>query len=390
MSVLSKYWKALLAALLAAAAAFLYFNVYKTEKLEYESKAQNMRIMIQSAQHTIQENQPYTDYQDEISAEVEKLADSRLDLYNHLPVDVKQEDQIMYILYLESVFGNEISFEFSEPVPVDTEDLPNGLLYDGSVLKSVDLIVNYHSTYKGFQKMINYLAQDSRVVSIDKANIKYYPTQDLAIGYLKIKLYLLDTSNSVDEEIRQYVAPIEQIINVPESGKDNIFDNSYDQPTKEVPTVKEDPTRDDLKTGGGSDLDSKVWVTQHNNKYHSRYACEYLYGPVEVVFSEALEAGVQPCEKCFATSGATELESTASTKEKVYGEVDEEVSEILNDTGVTGVGQGTEQWVYIPISGAKRYHKNSSCETLDASYKAALSEAIEAGYKRCNNCYQVE
>ena len=306
MRLLSKYWKALLALILAGAAAFLFVNVYQTEKRAYEYDKELLNTTIMALQQNIATNTPYKDVQEEINAEREKLAASRLDLYNHLPVDVKQEDQIMYVLYLESVFGTEINFEFSEPMPVATEELPNGQLYDGSILKSVDLIVNYRSTYQGFQDMINYLAQDTRVVSIDKSNIKYYPKQDLAVGYVKIKLYLLDTTNSVDPEIRKYVKP--EIINEPETGVENIFENKYHQPTREVPEVKrrEDPTRDELKPGGSSDLDAMVWVTTFDGKYHAHYGCAYnaqvyhnMEEPVQMTLAEIRNAGVQPCELCF-------------------------------------------------------------------------------------------
>lgn len=291
MKLFAKYWKALLALLLAAAAAFLYINVYQTEKAAYESEKQMLQTTNQALTVRIAEDRKYEPYQDEINAAREELQASRLDLYNHLPVDVKEEDQIMYVLYLESVFGKEISFEFSEAVPVMT-------LGDGSILKSVDLIVNYHSTYEGFQQMVNYLAQDSRVVSIDKADIKYYPRQDLAIGYIKVRMYLLDTTNSVDEEIRKYVKP--EVINEPESGKENIFDNDYNQSTNR------DVSRDDLKPGGGSDLDSKVWVTTFDGKYHAHYGCAYnsqvyhnMEEPVQMTLAEIKNYGIQPCEYCF-------------------------------------------------------------------------------------------
>lgn len=297
MRLLSKYWKALLALILAGAAAFLFVNVYQTEKRAYEYDKEVLTSTITHLQQNIATNTPYKDVQEEITAEREKLAASRLNLYNHLPVDVKQEDQIMYVLYLESVFGTEINFEFSEPTDIIE-------LQDGSILKSVDLIVNYRSTYQGFQDMINYLAQDTRVVSIDKSNIKYYPKQDLAIGFVKIKLYLLDTTNSVDPEIRKYVKP--EIINEPETGVENIFENKYHQPTKEVPQQKPYPTRDDLKDGGGSDLDSMVWVTHFDRKYHRHDGCvrfeqSYHDGgqPVKMSLADIKMNGYTACEDCF-------------------------------------------------------------------------------------------
>lgn len=382
MNVFSKYWKALLAALLVAATAFLYLNVYATEKRAYEYDKELLNTSIMVLQKNIADNRPYEGVQEQISEEREKLAASRLSLYNSLPVDVKQEDQIMYVLYLESVFGTEIDFEFSEPIPVTA-------LEDGSVLKSVELIVNYRSTYKGFQDMINYLAQDYRVVSVDKANIKYYPKQDLAVGFVKIKLYLLDTSASVDEEIRKYVAPIDKLVNVPNVGKENIFANIYDQPSRtppyqgspEYPNYPSDPIRAEMIEGGQYDLNSKIWVTQHDGKYHSRYACGYMYSPVQLVFSEALAAGFQPCEKCFVDTGASELESTMDEKDKVYNKE--------KSDGDTGKSQNDKSYVWSTLSG-DYYHSFNKCSGItDAvAVRITLAEAKNIyNQKACKECH---
>lgn len=378
MRLLSKYWKALLALILAGAAAFLFVNVYQTEKRAYDYDKELLNTTIMALQQNIATNTPYKDVQEEITAEREKLAASRLDLYNHLPVDVKEEDQIMYVLYLESVFGTEIGFEFSDPAPILE-------LNDGSVLKSVDLIVNYRSTYKGFQDMINYLAQDYRVVSVDKANIKYYPKQDLAVGYVKIKLYLLDTSASVDEEIRKYVAPIDKLINVPNVGKENIFDNIYDQPSRTPPyeNFPAYPDRDEMNAGQ-YELDAKIWVTQHDMKYHSRYACGYMYSPVEMVFSQVLAAGIQPCDKCFASSGATDLDSTAEN-EKSYAP-NSTTSEIhtVEKRRVSNHGGGG-MMVWITETGSK-YHSKRNCGNTQNATQVSIEQAQKL-YSACENCF---
>lgn len=387
MNLFSKYWKALLAFVLAGAAAFLFFNVYKTEKTAYESDKQMLNTTIMALQKNIADNRPYEAVQDEINEEKAKLTASRLDLYNSLPVDVKQEDQIMYILYLESVFGTEISFEFNEPVPIIG-------LEDGSVLKTVELVVNYRSSYKGFQQMINYLAQDYRVVSVDKANIKYYPKQDLAIGYVKIKMYLLDTGGSIIEEIRElrkYSAPVDKLINVPNTGKETIFDNIYDQPSRtppyngspDYPNYPPEPIREEMIEGGQYDLNAKIWVTQHDGKYHSRYACGYMYGPVEVVFSEALSVGFQPCEKCFDVSGATELESTAGYKEKNY--VPNSTTSAINSVRKNSNSTDSNMWVWVTATGDK-YHSIPDCGNTKNAAQMPLSEAQKL-YDDCEKCF---
>jgi hypothetical protein len=87
-------------------------------------------------------------------------------------------------------------------------------LKDGSNLMGLTLTVNYQTTYQGFQDMINYLATDSRVTSVQFANIRYDAARDMAVGTVTLLLYLIDT------DLRDYVGPD---VNIPDTGKDNIF-----------------------------------------------------------------------------------------------------------------------------------------------------------------------
>ena len=208
MKILGKYWKVLLALILVGAAAWMYFNVYETEKTAYESKTKQIKSMITALEARIQENMKYADVQDKLEEATAQVMASRLDLYKHFPVEMKQEDQIMYVLYLETIFGTEIQFAFSEAQPMMA-------LSDGAVLKGLTLTVNYETTYKGFQDMITYLATDSRVTSVQYADIQYDAVNDKAVGTITLLLYL------VDSELLEYLPPE---IFQPETGKENIFD----------------------------------------------------------------------------------------------------------------------------------------------------------------------
>lgn len=208
MKALAKYWKVLLAAALIIAAVVFYFNKYKVEKLEYESKTQQMELMIKTLEENIQVNMKYADVQDKLEGAKAEIEASRRDLYECFPVEMKEEDQIMYVLYLETIFKEEIFFTFNEPAQL----VP---LRDGSSLQGLEITVNYETTYQGFQDMINYLATDSRVVSIQQSTIEYDAENDVVIGYLTLRLYL------VDSEGMEYLPPD---VAVPETGKENIFD----------------------------------------------------------------------------------------------------------------------------------------------------------------------
>ena len=208
MKILGKYWKVLLALILVGAAAWMYFNVYETEKVAYENKTKQIKSMITALEGRIQENMKYADVQDKLEPATAQIMASRLDLYEHFPVEMKEEDQIMYVLYLETIFGTEIHFNFSRSQPMVG-------LSDGSVLKGLTLTVNYETTYKGFQDMITYLATDSRVTSVQYADIQYDAVNDKAVGNITLLLYL------VDSNLTEYQPPE---IFQPETGKDNIYD----------------------------------------------------------------------------------------------------------------------------------------------------------------------
>ena len=64
MKILAKYWKVLLAVILATAAVYVYLNTYKTEKADFESKTANLGMMILALENKIQENAQYADIQD--------------------------------------------------------------------------------------------------------------------------------------------------------------------------------------------------------------------------------------------------------------------------------------------------------------------------------------
>lgn len=209
MKLLAKYWKVLVAVALVIAAAVLYFNTYQTEKAAYEAEVQQLKTIITALENNIAENERYADVQDELEEANAQIVASRLDLYEHFPVQMLEEDQIMYILYLESVFGTEISFSFSSPQAITG-------LRDGATLMGLTMTVNYETTYQGFKNMIEYLSRDSRLTSVQYASISYDAASDTAAGTVTLLLYL------VDSDLLEYESPD---VAVPDTGKDNIYGN---------------------------------------------------------------------------------------------------------------------------------------------------------------------
>lgn len=206
MKLLSKYWKVLLAVVLLVAAFMVYTN-YQEELAKHEDEVNKLNTYNLTMQTKIQNNKKYEGVQDKLEEATAQIVASRMELYEKFPVEMKEEDQIMYILYLETVFGTEINFAFSKAQPMVG-------LKDGSSLMGLTLTVNYETDYQGFQDMINYLATDSRITSVQFANIQYDKTTDMAVGTVTLLLYLIDT------DLRDYVGPD---VNIPDTGKDNIF-----------------------------------------------------------------------------------------------------------------------------------------------------------------------
>ena len=207
MQFVGKYWKALLAVILLIAVVVVYSN-YDTERKAHKAEVNQLNTNNIALQNRVEENMKYEGVQDKLEEATAQLMASRLELYEKFPVEMKEEDQIMYVLYLEKIFGTEIQFSFSTAQPMVA-------LKDGAKLMGLTLTVNYQTSYDGFLDMINYLATDSRITSVQFAQIQYDANSDTAVGTVTLLLYLIDS------DLLDYVKPE---VNVPDTGKDNIFD----------------------------------------------------------------------------------------------------------------------------------------------------------------------
>ena len=365
MNTLAKYWKVILALVLVLVAVFFYTNKYMPEKAIYESEARQLETMILTMENSIRENEQYADVQDQLDDAKAELDASRQELYEAFPVEMKEEDQIMYVLYLETLFKEEIFFSFNQAV-IKTP------LRDGAALEVLELDVNYATTYQGFQDMVTYLSTDSRVVSLQEASIQYDVASDYATGELRLWLYLMDSDKL--EYMRPDVA-------VPETGKENIFE------------------------------DRTVWIAKNDSKYHSDSSCGSMKDPDEVNLEEAKERGLTACSKCYITVWVEEYgpkyhkdSKCSNVKDPIQITLDEAF--IVGRTACTeccdeaflyeyvipleakqiassGSGSGT---VWIPNSGDK-YHSNSSCSGMENPTQVSLDEAVNRGFTACSKCY---
>ena len=207
MKAIAKYWKVVLALLLIMAAIPIFFLGYLQEKKTFESEESRIKAQISSLQATIAENLRYADVQEQIPEAEAAVEESRLALYEKFPTELREEDQIMYVLYLEELFDTEISFSFGTVSQVQ-------MLRDGAVLEGLTLTVNYETTYQGFKEMVEYLATDSRITSIQYATVDYDSENDTATGTLTLLCYIMDS------DLLEYEEPD---VTRPQTGKPNIL-----------------------------------------------------------------------------------------------------------------------------------------------------------------------
>jgi hypothetical protein len=186
----------------------MVFSNYLSERDAHKAEMDKLQTNNQTLQNKVDANKQYEGVQDKLEDASAQLMASRLELYQKFPVEMKEEDQIMYVLYLEKIFGTEIFFSFGQAQPMT-------VLKDGAKVMGLTLTVNYQTSYDGFKDMIDYLATDSRVTSVQFAQIQYDAATDTAVGTVTLLLYLIDS------DLLDYVSPE---VNEPDTGKDNIFD----------------------------------------------------------------------------------------------------------------------------------------------------------------------
>lgn len=208
METVKRNWKAFLGGALFVLAIIVFLLVYMPASDEYDSENSRLSNEINLLQYTIVENERYAGVQGELDEAKAEVEQSRKELYEHFPAQLREEDQIMYVVYLEELFGTEINFSFGSAEPL-------AQLSDEAILGGLTLTVNYETDYEGYKKMIQYLATDSRITSIQYSTMDYNSSTDTAQGSLTLLCYLL-VSDMLDYQ------PPE--VDTPDNiGKPNIF-----------------------------------------------------------------------------------------------------------------------------------------------------------------------
>jgi len=206
MKAIGKYWKLILAFLLLIGAVLVFVLQYLPAKTAYELEQAALQNQIGTMQVQIAENRKYAPYQDQLEEATKEIEESRAELYGKFPVELKEEDQIMYMLYLEEKFGREVVFSFAEEVPIAG-------MSDGAQLQGVTFTFDFVTTYGGFKNMVQELATDSVITSVRYAVMQYDSASDQLMGQLIVTRYVMADG-------RAYQAPE---VDTPTLGKDNIY-----------------------------------------------------------------------------------------------------------------------------------------------------------------------
>ena len=206
MKALGKYWKLILAFLLLIGAVLIFVLQYLPAKQAYEVEVSALRNQISTMQMQIAENKKYAPVQDQLADAAKAVEESRKELYSKFPVELKEEDQIMYMLYLEEKFGREVVFSFAEEIPIAP-------LSDGAQLQGVTFAFDFATTYGGFKKMVEELATDSVITSVRYAVMQYDAESDQVLGQLIVTRYVMADG-------RDYEAPK---VDKPTLGKDDLY-----------------------------------------------------------------------------------------------------------------------------------------------------------------------
>lgn len=212
MRVLGRIWKIILALILLAGAAFVFLRIYLPNQVSYEVQRASLVAQNQVLQQQVIENAKYSSVDiEQLEKEEDKMEGSRLDLYRKFPQEFRQEDQIIYVVWLEEMFGTEIQFEFGSAEPI-------AYMSDGSVLGGVQLTVNFDATYEAYKKMIETLSTDERVASVVSSAFNTYVAPDgttHAVGVLTLVHYLI-----VSPQLPYYSPSLV----APPVGKDDLWD----------------------------------------------------------------------------------------------------------------------------------------------------------------------
>lgn len=230
MNAIGRNWRLILALLLIIAAVLIFLMVFKPAEEDFQMRRQTQQNMINTLQtsiaaeeedirRTVEENEKYAPLQDQLPGQLEQISESRSELYGLFPAEMREEDQIMYVVYLEGLL-KEMEEELDNNIQFSFADFElSSPLSDNSAFGGITLVVNYTAHYDSFKELVDYLASDDRITSVRFVTMNYLDEHDLLYGSLVLYLYMIEPADYNTEN--DYVEP--EVPTPEEIGKDSIF-----------------------------------------------------------------------------------------------------------------------------------------------------------------------
>lgn len=207
MKTIKSHLPLILAVLVLIATLYVYFMVYLPGAEAYQMSMVNLSNQVGMIQQNIVKDAQFADVQNAIPKELDNISKSRRQLYARFPKEMREEDQILYMIELEELLGSDILISFVEPETIR-------LLGDGSALMGMTFTVDYETSYDEFKDIVSKIASDEKISSVRYASMTYDEESGKVSGSITITRYLI---NDTEREYHEPQLPQQ------DKGKSNIF-----------------------------------------------------------------------------------------------------------------------------------------------------------------------
>ena len=207
MKTIKSHLPLILAVLVLIATLYVYFMVYLPGAEAYQMSMVNLSNQVGMIQQNIVKDAQFADVQNAIPKELDNISKSRRQLYARFPKEMREEDQILYMIELEELLGSDILISFVEPETIRR-------LGDGSALMGMTFTVDYETSYDEFKDIVSKIASDEKISSVRYASMTYDEESGKVSGSITITRYLI---NDTEREYHEPQLPQQ------DKGKSNIF-----------------------------------------------------------------------------------------------------------------------------------------------------------------------
>ncbi len=190
---MKKYWKLFLGLLLILAAVFVYTLGYMPAKAEYERRSAELLTSIVNMEREIEAKNSSAAVTAQTVAAIEELESVRAALYGKLPEDIKEEDQVRYVIWLEEHLGEEIDFYLG-----DSQTAAE--LSDGAQLRELSLELSCSCTYEQLCELLEHLENEDRISSVRIGRMELDKDRNKINGSMTVVSYVLTEGDAEKQD----------------------------------------------------------------------------------------------------------------------------------------------------------------------------------------------